>query len=54
LILKIDETQSEILANGIPQVVAFSLTLKEYGDDSGGFDALSFGIAALNTLSRLL
>ncbi|WP_107497939.1 phage tail protein [Thalassobius sp. I31.1] len=54
VILRIDETKSELMADGSPRVIKFSMTLKEYGGDHGGFDALQQGIAAVNTLARLL
>ena len=54
VILKIEETKSELEANGAPRVIAFAITLKEYGDDRGGFDGLNLGLAALSTLARLV
>jgi phage protein U len=46
VILKIEETGSELEANGAPRVIAFSITLKEYGGDEGGF---GLALAALST-----
>lgn len=54
VILKIEETKSELQADGAPRVIAFSLTLKEYGGDNGGFGGLALGLAALTTLARLV
>ena len=54
VILKIDETKSELMGDGSPRVIAFSMTLKEYGGDGGGFGALIAGLAALSTLARLV
>jgi phage tail protein len=54
VILKIDETKSELMGNGAPRAIAFSMTLKEYGADQGGFGALNTGLAALSTLARLV
>ena len=53
VILKIEETKSELEANGAPRVIAFSITLKEYGGDEGGFGGLALGLAAVSTLARL-
>ncbi|MEM6727883.1 MAG: phage tail protein [Pseudomonadota bacterium] len=54
VIVKIEETKSELQADGAPRVIAFSLTLKEYGGDNGGFGGLALGLAALTTLARLV
>ncbi len=54
VILKIDETRSELLGNGSPRVIKFSMTLKEYGEDQGGFGGLGLALAALSTLARLV
>lgn len=53
VILKVEETKSELMGDGSPRVIAFSLTLKEYGGDEGGFGGLALGLAALSTLARL-
>lgn len=54
VILKIDETKSELMGDGSPRVINFSMTLKEYGDDQGGIGGLALGLAALSTLARLV
>ncbi|MGD9918610.1 MAG: phage tail protein [Paenirhodobacter sp.] len=54
VITKIDETKSELLADGAPRLINFSVTLKEYGADNGGLGALSTGLAALSALARLV
>lgn len=53
VILKIEETKSELEGDGAPRVIEFYLTLKEYGGDEGGFGGLALGLAALSTLARL-
>lgn len=53
VILKIEETKTELEADGAPRVIAFSITLKEYGGDEGGFGGLDLALAALSTLARL-
>lgn len=54
VILKIAETQSEFLDDGSPHVVGFSMTIKEYGPDEGGFGAFATALAAVSTLARLV
>lgn len=54
VITRIEETKSELLADGAPRLIAFSVTLKEYGADQGGLSALSLGLAALSALARLV
>lgn len=54
VILKVEETKSELRSDGAPRVIAFSVTLKEYGEDGGGGGALAQGLAAVSTLARLL
>jgi len=54
VILKISETKSELMGDGSPRVIAFSMTLKEYGADQGDIAALGTGLAALSTLARLV
>lgn len=53
VILRIEEAGSELEANGAPRVISFSLTLKEYGGDEGGFGGFGLALAALSTLARL-
>lgn len=53
VILRIDETRSELMADGSPRVIGFSMMLKEYGDDQGGIGGLALGMAAISTLARL-
>lgn len=53
VILRIEETKGELMADGSPRVISFSMTLKEYGDDDGGIGGLVLGIAAISTLARL-
>lgn len=53
VILKVEETESEHMADGSPRVIGFSLTLAEYGGDSGGFGGLALALAAITTLARL-
>lgn len=54
VILKIEETKSELEADGAPRVIAFSITLKEYGGDDGGFGGFGLALAAISTLARLV
>jgi len=54
VILKIEETKSELMGDGSPRVITFSMTLKEYGEDQGGIDGLGLALAALSTLARLV
>lgn len=54
VILKIDETRSELMGDGSPRVIKFSMTLKEYGGDQGAFGGLGLALAALSTLARLV
>jgi len=54
VILKIAGTHTELKANGAPRVICFSLTLKEYGGDEGGFGDFGLAIAAISTLARLV
>ena len=53
MILKIEGTGTELEANGAARVITFSLTLKEYGEDEGGFGAFGLALAAISTLARL-
>lgn len=53
VILKIEETKTELEADGAPRVIAFSISLKEYGGDAGGFDGFGIALAAISTLARL-
>ena len=54
VILKIEETKSELMGDGSPRVIDFSMTLSEYGDDQGGIGGLGLALAALSTLARLV
>jgi len=54
VILKIEETGTELEANGAAHVISFSITLKEYGGDQGGFGGFGLAVAALSTLARLV
>jgi len=54
VILKIEETRGELMADGSPRVISFSLTLREYGEDRSGFGGLGLALAALSTLARLV
>jgi len=54
VIRQIEETNSEFFSDGTPRVIKFSMSLAEYGEDQGGIDALALGIAAVNTLARLI
>lgn len=53
VITQISETKSELTGDGAPRVIAFSMSLKEYGSDTAGMDALRLGLAAVSTLARL-
>jgi phage protein U len=53
VILRIEETKDELMEDGSPRVITFTMTLKEYGDDQGGLGGLALGLAALSTLARL-
>ena len=54
IIQKIKGTDTEVLADGTPEVIDFSMTLKEYGEDQRDISDLALGIAAVSTLARLL
>ena len=54
VIRRIDQTHTELAADGSPHVIAFSLALSEYGADSGGLGKLGLAAAALSVLARLL
>ncbi|MCL6284704.1 phage tail protein, partial [Ruegeria sp. 2012CJ41-6] len=54
VIIRIAETKSELMGDGSPRVITFSMTLKEYGGDAGGVDGFQLGIAAVSTLARLV
>lgn len=54
VIKQVDETGTEFFADGSPREIKFSMSLAEYGPDQGGFGALSFGVAAVSTVARLL
>lgn len=54
VILRVEETKGELMADGSPRVISFSMTLKEYGDDQSGIGGLALGIAAISTLARLV
>ncbi len=54
VILKVEETTSELMGDGRPRVINFSMTLKEYGEDQGGIGGLGLALAALSTLARLV
>lgn len=49
----LEEARSIHNADGTPNVIAFTLTLREYGRDHGIGGALATGIAAISALSRL-
>lgn len=53
-ILSIDEDEEELLGDGAPRVIDFTMKLGEYGGDEQGIDSLALGIAAVSTLARLL
>lgn len=53
VILKIDETKSELEADGAPRVIVFSITLKEYGGAEAGFGDFGCALATLSTIARL-
>lgn len=54
VILKINETKSELMGDGTPRVINFSMTLKEYGEDQARIGGLGLGLAAVATLARLI
>lgn len=54
VIVQIDETKTELGADGAPSHIAFTMALKEYGADGGGLSQLSSGLAALSALARLI
>jgi phage protein U len=54
VILKIEESKSELMGDGSPRVINFSMTLKEYGEDQGGLGGLGLALAALSTVARLV
>ncbi len=54
VIVKIEETKSELMSDGSPRVINFTMTLEEYGEDQGGFGGLGLALAALSTLARLI
>lgn len=53
VILSIAETETDHFADGAPREIGFSMTMREYGADSGGLGLLSLGIAAFNAIGRL-
>lgn len=54
VIANIAETKSELGADGAPGVIAFTMTLREYGGDNDGLSTLASGLAALSALARLV
>lgn len=54
VITSIEEEESEFYADGAPGVIAFTMTISEYGGDRGGISALMAAISAIQTVARLL
>lgn len=54
VITGIEDEGSEFYADGAPGVIAFTLTIAEYGGDQGGVSALFSAISAVQTIARLL
>ena len=54
VITGIEEEGSEFLADGTPGVIAFTMTIAEYGGDQGGISALVAAISAIQSVARLL
>lgn len=54
VIQSIAETKAELLANGAPRVIGFTVKLKEYGDDGADISGLGLAFAALSALARLV
>lgn len=54
VITQIDETKSDLMADGSPRVISFSLTLKEYGSDVTGLAKLTAGATAAAALVGLV
>lgn len=50
----IESEESEHWADGAPRVIAFTMTIAEYGGDRGGISALFAAISAVQTIARLL
>jgi len=54
VITRIDETKEELMGDGNPRLIKFSMTLKEYGEDDAGANGLGQAISALSALARLV
>lgn len=54
VVTQIDETASELYADGAPRVIAFTITLAEYGADQSAVSKLGQAISMLSTLARLI
>ncbi|QRZ14176.1 phage tail protein [Paracoccus methylovorus] len=54
VITGIEDEGSEFFADGAPGVIAFTMTIAEYGGDRGGISALMSAISAIQTIARLL
>ena len=54
VIMRIEETRTELLADGRPRVIEFSITLRQYGEDRGAVEQFALGARAVRTLADLL
>ena len=54
VVTQVDETLSDLYADGAPRAQAFTITLVEYGPDLGGVSKLGQAVSVLSTLARLL
>lgn len=54
VVTQVDETATELYADGAPRAQAFTITLVEYGPDLGGVSKLGAAVSVLSTLARLL
>lgn len=54
VVTQVDETNSDLYADGAPRAQSFTITLVEYGPDLGAVSKLGQAVSVLSTLARLL